>query len=175
MSWYAPIIVSSRPEFTIASSSVTLTNDWRSASLNFRPVATSMACSIRISVAAWRRRSMRPSRTCDRFFSHSKYDTVTPPALAIDVRNHHDPFLAKHVVGLGRRRAVGAFEDDLRLDARGVLACQHVFERGRDEHVAVELQRIGAAKNVRRAGKSEKRAGALAVDEDLLFVRARSG
>ena len=24
----------------------------------------------------------RPNRTCDRFFSHSKYDTVTPPAFA---------------------------------------------------------------------------------------------
>ena len=114
---------------------------------------------------------MRPSRTCDRFFSHSKYDTVTPPALAKTSGMTMHPFLPEHVIGLRSRRAVGAFENDLRLDARGVLARQHVLERGRHEDVTVQLERVGAAKDVGRAGKAEERARALAVVEDLVFVQ----
>jgi hypothetical protein len=47
-----------------------------------RPVAASIAFRVRRSAASCERFSIRPKRTCERFFSHSKYDTVTPPALA---------------------------------------------------------------------------------------------
>ena len=52
-----------------------------------------------------------------------------------------------------------------------VLGRQHVLERRRHQNVALELERVGAAQDVGGAGKSEKRAGALAVIEDLVFVQ----
>ena len=88
-----------------------------------------------------------------------------------DIRNDHDAFLSEHVIGVGRGRSVGAFQDDLRFDPCRVLACEHVFERGRDEDVALELERIRGSKNIGRAWKAQQRAGALPVIEDLVFVQ----
>ena len=69
------------------------------------------------------------------------------------------PLLAEHLFGLRRRRAVRAFEHDLRFDARRVVARELVLERRRDQDVALELERRGGRLEVGRAGKVEDRFG----------------
>ena len=59
--------------------------------------------------------------------------------VADDVGHDQDAALAEDVVGLGQRRAVGAFEDQLGLDPPRALGRDLAFERGRDEDVAVDV------------------------------------
>ena len=75
---------------------------------------------------------------------------MTPRAVGEDVGDDEDAALVQVLVRVGRRRAVGAFDDDLRADARRVVHRDLVLERGRNQDVDVELeellvgQRLGA-------------------------------
>ena len=59
-----------------------------------------------------------------------------------DVRHDEDVLRVQDLVGALRRRAVGALDDDLRLDVAGVLLADLVLVGGRDEDVAVELEQV---------------------------------
>jgi hypothetical protein len=52
----------------------------RSLSASPWPVACSIARTIAPALSSSNRFAIRPNRTWERFFNHSKYETVTPPA-----------------------------------------------------------------------------------------------
>src|SRR5471030_2393969 len=82
ISWYERIIVSSKPEFTNSSSEAPFIILERCIGVKATPVIPSTMLTRLRLVFSSKRLFMRPKATCDRFLSHSKYDTVTPPALA---------------------------------------------------------------------------------------------
>ena len=62
------------------------------------------------------------------------------------------PRVGEDVVGVGLRRRVGRFDDDRRLDPRGVLGRDHAAERRGDQHVDVEFQQLLVGDSARRPG-----------------------
>ena len=67
------------------------------------------------------------------------------------------PLRIEDLVGLGRRRAVGGLGHDLGLDAARVRGRDLVLERGRDEHVALDLEQLRVGHGL-RAGEAGDRA-----------------
>ena len=53
------------------------------------------------------------------------------------------PLFAEDAVGFGRRRAVGALYDELRLHFRGGLRGEDLLQRGGNEHVARHREQLG--------------------------------
>ena len=62
-----------------------------------------------------------------------------------DVGHDEDPLLVEDLVGALRRRAVRAFDDDLRPDVSGVSSADLVLVRRGDEDVALELEELFVA------------------------------
>src|SRR6185369_3940581 len=77
---YAIAIDSSRPELTKSISSAPRATPFLSASDSRRPVLSSTTRNSFSKLVCSNRLPILPNRTWDRFFSHSKYETVTPPA-----------------------------------------------------------------------------------------------
>ena len=86
--------------------------------------------------------------------THSKYETVTPACVGDDVRHHGDPSPLEDRVGVRGHGPVRRLEDELRLDAAGVLGGDLVLERRRDQHVDRQLEQLGVADRV-GPGKSD--------------------
>ena len=85
-----------------------------------------------------RSQNRRP-RSC----THSKYETVTPPAFVRTSGQHENPALGEDRVRLDRRRAVRALGDQLALQVRRVLGGDLILARGEDEDVARTLEQNG--------------------------------
>jgi hypothetical protein len=75
-------------------------------------------------------------------------------------------------IGFRRGRTVGAFEDDLGLDARCILGGEHALERRRQQHVAFLLQGRLAVGDVGGPGEVQDRTFVAAIVEHLVFVEA---
>ena len=115
------------------------------------PVALSMDFTISsAALISSKRFSMRPKRTCERFFSHSKYDTVTPPAFRYMSGMTQTPFCRRIA---SPSAVIGPFAPSAMIFAliRGAFSPRdHVLERGRHQDVAVEHEGVLAGE-VRRA------------------------
>ena len=80
------------------------------------------------------------------------------PGIGEDVREDDDTAILEDVVRCRRRRAVRAFDDDLRPHLVRVVGRDHLLERTRCEHVALEddqllvRHRLGSLKAGERAG-----------------------
>ena len=62
-----------------------------------------------------------------------------------DVRQHDHVAASQDLVGFGRHRPVGQLQHQPRLHGGGVVPVDHVFQRGRHQHVAVHPHQIGGA------------------------------
>ena len=92
---------------------------------------------------------------------------------AAGVREHvredeHAPVL-EDLVGGGRRRAVRALADDLGLDLVRVVRRDHLLERARREHVALEQEQL-LVRDRLRVRSARQRAGLLLVRDRGLDV-----
>jgi hypothetical protein len=121
-----------------------------------------MSFSFAFTSASFQKYSWRPC-------THSKYETTTPPAFARMSGRTSTP-LSRGSRRRRRDRAVRALDDDLRLDLSALSRRDHLLERARREHVAVEQQqvlvrdRLGAAEAAERAGLALVRERACDVD-----------
>ena len=85
--------------------------------------------------------SSRVQKIRPRSCTHSKYDTVTPPAF-VRMSGTRDAALGEYRVGADRGRAVRALRDHPRGDAWRVVRGDLILARGEDEDVAVELEEL---------------------------------
>ena len=85
-----------------------------------------------------------------RSWTHSKYETVTPPAFARMSGITNIPLSCSILSAFGRRRAVGPLGKDLALDPVGVLRRDLVLGRARCENVALDLQQVLVIDTCRR-------------------------
>ena len=79
-----------------------------------------------------------------------------------NVRQHENAFARQNFVGMRRRRPIGAFGNDLGLDLVGVVQRDDVFQRRRNQDVALQRQQILIG-DARRARHAHDGAGALLV------------
>ena len=77
-----------------------------------------------------------------RSWTHSKYETVTPPEFARMSGTTRMPRSLKISSACGVVGPLAASTIDRRLDRVGVLVRELALERGGDQHVAVELQQL---------------------------------
>ena len=75
-------------------------------------------------------------------WTHSKYETTTPPAFASTSGQHERAARLEDLVGSRRDGAVRAFDDQLRLDLVSVVGRDHLLERARREHLTVDEQKL---------------------------------
>ena len=108
--------------------------------LRERPDAVERVVSLSASFA---RISSRSQNSRPRSCTHSKYETVTPPAFVRMSGRIDDPALGEDLVRLDRRRPVRALGDELRTPSGRVLGRDLLLERGEDEDVARQLEQLG--------------------------------
>src|SRR5688572_19721150 len=91
-------------------------------------------------------------------------------SVRIDVWNNERPTRKQPLARIGRHRTVRSLDDYLRADSIDVLGRDLVFQRGRDENVAIQLESLGARCDVAGAGEAKYRPGFLAVRHDVFQV-----
>lgn len=79
---YDVAMVSNNPDLTKSNSSAPLTRFLSWTVVNPFPVCSSMTEVMFFPMSSSKRLVIRPKRECCKFFNHSKYETVTPPAFA---------------------------------------------------------------------------------------------
>ena len=95
------------------------------------------------SLSASRRRiSSRSQKSRPRSCTHSKYETVTPPAFVRMSGSTGMPRSARIAVAVDRRRAVRALGDEPAAQVAGVRAGDLILARGEHEDVALELEQL---------------------------------
>ena len=115
-----------------------------SASRSSRSLETSQTrsnASLSFS-ASFARISSRPQKSRPRSCTHSKYETVTPPAFVRMSGRTEDPALPQDRVRLERGRAVGALGDHPAAEARRVVGVELVLAGSEDEDVALQLEQL---------------------------------
>ena len=122
--------------------------------------------------ASLARISSRPQKRRPRSCTHSKYETVTPPAFVRMSGSDRDAALGEDRVGLERGRAVRALGDHARLDARRVLARHLILARGEDEDVAGQLEQL-LVRHRARVGQPSSEPCSAAYALQLRACRAR--
>src|ERR1017187_8842765 len=111
----------------------------------------------------------KPYRSC----THSKYDTVTPPALHRMSGITNTPRANNSLSAPGGGGAVGGFRDDLGLDAVDVVHRDGVLERGGHQDVALQLQQVLIGDEI-AAGEADHGAGLVLILNDRHGVEARA-
>src|SRR5439155_15663189 len=88
-----------------------------------------------------------------------------------DVGDEEYVLVEEDPVGLGARRTVRRFRDDLCLDPGRVVLADLVFYRGRDEDVAVQLDELGV-RDPLRTRETDDGPGLALVGVDLVRIEA---
>src|SRR5690606_11450724 len=94
-----------------------------------------------------------------------------PACIEVDVGYDEDTAPEQDLAGIRGDGSVRRFRHDTRADPAYVLQRDLILQGGRDQDVAVQLQRLGRPLDVLGAGEPEDRAGLAPVPDDLVHIQ----